>query len=84
MEDYKKQAIQRIKITQGHLEKVRQMLESDSYCPDIIHQSQAVQAALKKVDELVLEGHLENCVLSEVKNKKKLSDEILEVFRKKQ
>lgn len=84
MRDYKQQALQRIKIAQGHLEKVRQMLEENSYCPDIIHQSQAVQSALKKIDEVVLEGHLENCVLSGLKNKKKLSEEILEVFRKKQ
>ncbi|MBX4206007.1 metal-sensitive transcriptional regulator [Candidatus Microgenomates bacterium] len=80
----KKQALQRIKIAQGHLAKVRQMLEKEEYCPDIIHQSQAVQAALKKIDEIILEGHLQNCVLSDVKNKKKLTEEILEVFRKKQ
>jgi CsoR family transcriptional regulator, copper-sensing transcriptional repressor len=84
MKDYKQQALLRIKIAQGHLEKVRQMLEEDSYCPDIIHQSQAVQSALKKTDEIVLHGHLESCVLGELKNKKKLSAEILEVFRKKQ
>lgn len=84
MSDYKKQAVRRIQIAQGHLQKVRHMLEEDRYCPDIIHQSQAVQAALKKVDELVLEGHLENCVLSGLKEKKKLSAEILEVFKKKQ
>ena len=84
MKDYKQNALQRIKIAQGHLQKVRQMLEEDSYCPDIIHQSQAVQSALKKIDEIVLHGHLEGCVLGELKNKKKLSEEILEVFRKKQ
>ncbi len=84
MKDYKQKALLRIKIAQGHLEKVRQMLEEDSYCPDIIHQSQAVQSALKKTDEVILQGHLESCVLGELKNKKQLSEEILEVFRKKQ
>lgn len=84
MTNSKQQALRRIQIAQGHLQKVRAMLESDQYCPDIIHQSQAVQSALKKVDEIVLAGHLEGCVLSELKNSKKdkMLKEILEVFKK--
>ena len=38
------------------------MLESGEYCIDIVHQSLAVQAALKKADEEVLKNHLETCV----------------------
>ena len=37
-----------------HLRKVKKMAEENAYCPDVIHQSQAVQAALKKVDEAIL------------------------------
>ena len=44
--DAKKEALRRISIAQGHLEKVKRMLEEDEYCPHIIHQSQAVQAAV--------------------------------------
>jgi len=76
----------RLAIAEGHLKKVRKMVQEDSYCLDIIHQSQAVQAALKKVDEEVLHGHLHSCVLNgihEPKGKKeKLVQEIVEVFRK--
>lgn len=81
-----KHIINRVARAQGHLAKVRKMLEEGHYCPEIIHQSQAVQAALKKVDDLVLENHLHTCVLKEIKGNKqerqKLIDEIVEVFEK--
>ena len=83
---FKRVAIQRIKIAKGHLNKVQKMLEEDAYCPDVIHQSQAVQAALKKVDEIILHGHLHSCVLKDIhgsksKNEKVIS-EIVELFKK--
>jgi len=83
----KKQISHRLAIAEGHLKKVRKMVESDTYCLDVIHQSQAVQAALKKVDEVILHGHLHSCVLKDIHEPKsereKLVEEILEVFRKK-
>lgn len=83
----KKDALNRIKIAKGHLNKVQTMLEESAYCPDVIHQSRAVQAALKKVDEIVLHGHLHSCVLHDIhetENKKeKLVSEIVELFSKK-
>lgn len=82
----KTQALRRLAIAEGHLRKVKNMVESDEYCPDVIHQSQAIQAALKKVDEVILEGHLNECVLngmhSAKSNKNKMVGEILDVFRK--
>jgi len=84
----KQQTLRRVAIVQGHLEKVRKMVEEDAYCPDVIHQSQAVQAALKKIDELVLHSHLHTCVLHDIhgtkKEKEKLVEEILDVFSKSQ
>lgn len=83
---FKTEAINRIKIAQGHLEKVHKMLESDEYCPDIILQNRAVQAALKKIDEVVLHGHLHSCVLKDLHGSKneneKMIGEIVELFKK--
>jgi CsoR family transcriptional regulator, copper-sensing transcriptional repressor len=82
----KKNAIRRLSIAEGHIRKVREMVEKDSYCPDVIHQSQAVQSSLKKVDEIMLDGHLHTCVLHAAHasghDKEKMMDEILDVFRK--
>lgn len=80
------EALRRIKIASGHLKKVQDMLENDAYCPDIIHQSRAVQAALKKVDEIILHGHLHSCVLKDIHGthdeKEKLVGEIVDLFGK--
>jgi len=81
---FKSDALNRIKIAQGHLKKVEEMLEDGAYCPDVIHQSRAVQAALKKVDEVILHGHLHSCVLKDIhgKNSEKMVEEIVDLFRK--
>ncbi|MBI2086277.1 metal-sensitive transcriptional regulator [Candidatus Daviesbacteria bacterium] len=59
--------LHRLKIAQGHLKKVLKMMENNSYCIDIIHQSQAVQRALAEADALVLENHLKTCVVDHIK-----------------
>ncbi len=81
---FKPEAGKRILIAQGHLAKVQKMLEDDAYCLDVIHQSRAVQAALKKVDEIILHGHLHSCVLKDKhgSESEKLVNEVLDLFKK--
>lgn len=83
---FKPSAIRRLAIAEGHLKKVKKMLEDGEYCPDVIHQSRAVQAALKKVDEIILHGHLHSCVLKDLHGSKtkneKMVNEIVELFEK--
>ena len=78
-------AKKRLGIIEGHLRKVREMVEEGKYCPDIIQQSTAVQSALKRVDELLLEGHLKDCVTEAIKSGggEKEIGELLEAFRKR-
>lgn len=84
-EDTKKEIIHRLLIARGHLEKVISMVEKDDYCIDIVHQSIAVQAALKKADEVVLENHLKTCVADSIRRGEtdKVVGEVMEVFQKK-
>jgi len=67
------------------LDKVLRMVEADEYCIDIVHQSMAVQAALKKIDEIVLENHLKTCVADSIRkgNRDEAIKEVMEVFKKK-
>ncbi len=76
--------LHRLKISKGHLEKVIKMIEEDKYCIDVLHQSQAVQAALKETDRVVLENHLRTCVADAMQkgNKSESIAEVMEVFRK--
>lgn len=82
--DTEERIIHRLKIAQGHLEKVSSMAKTHAYCIDVLHQSQAVQRALKEVDNLILENHLETCASDAIKkgNGKKAVEEIMGVFKK--
>ena len=81
-----KQIVDRLARAEGHLKKVHSMVEEGAYCPDVIHQSKAVQAALKKVDDLVLHSHLHTCVVDEIRGTKqkreKLIKEIVDLFKR--
>lgn len=78
----KTQILRRLKIIEGHLKKVKTMVEEDEYCIDIIHQSLAVQNALKQVDSLVLADHLSSCIPRAMPNvDKKKQQELLDLFQ---
>lgn len=81
----KERILHRLQISQGHLAKVLQMVKTDQYCIDVIHQSQAIQRALQEVDALVLETHLQGCVVEHIKKgeSKKSIEEIMSIFKKK-
>ncbi len=76
-------ALHRVKIVRGHIDTVLKMIEGNKYCIDIINQSRAVQNALKELDYLLLENHLQTCVIDLVnKGKAKQSvEEIMTLFR---
>jgi len=59
--------LSRLKNVEGHVRGVERMVEQDEYCIDIIRQIQAIQAALNKVSSMVLEGHLNSCVITAVR-----------------
>lgn len=82
--DMQERIAHRLKISRGQLNKVIEMVEKDEYCIDIIHQSQAIQKALKEIDNLMLEHHLNSCVADSFgkgKNKEAMA-EVMTVFKK--
>lgn len=83
--DEKTKSIHRIKIIQGHLKAIEQMIQDDEYCVDIIHQSLAVQRALKKLDMQIMQNHLETCVIDQIKNneEQKSINELMRLFEMK-
>lgn len=83
--DTKERILHRLKISQGHLKKVIEMVEKNEYCIDILHQSQAVQKALKETDSLVLENHLKTCTSEAIKHGRSENAiaEIMQILKKK-
>ena len=85
MNSKKAKTIHRIKIIKGHINAIEKMVDKGTYCVDIIHQSLAVQKALKKLDSLIMEGHLKDCVIKQAKNgnEKKMVEELLSIYKYK-
>jgi CsoR family transcriptional regulator, copper-sensing transcriptional repressor len=60
-------ALRRLKTVEGHLRGIQRMVEEEVYCVDVIRQIQAVQAALNKVSNNILEEHLNSCVITAIR-----------------
>ena len=78
-------ALQRLKTVEGHLRGITRMVEDDAYCIDVIRQIQAVEAALNKISTIILEDHLNTCVITAIQGesaseRERVLVEIKEVF----
>lgn len=65
-DETRKAVVQRLASSAGHLKGIERMVQEDSYCIDVIKQIQAVQAALNRVNALILDGHLHTCVTTAI------------------
>ena len=57
----------RLARIEGQVRGVARMIESRSYCIDVLNQIQAVKAALKKVEQQILKDHAAHCVARSIK-----------------
>ena len=62
----RKNVLDRLSRIEGHIGGIRKMVEEDRDCPDLLHQIAAVKAAINKVGELILEDHIESCLVEAV------------------
>ncbi len=81
----KSRIIRRLKLIEGQARGIQKMIESDTYCIDVITQTSAVKQALSNVEDLLLENHLSGCILNQVKSgqTEKAKYEILKVYKLK-
>lgn len=54
--------VRRLKIIEGQVRGLQEMVEKNIYCVNIIAQTSAVKQALSTVEDLLLENHLKGCV----------------------
>ncbi|MDE2030719.1 MAG: metal-sensitive transcriptional regulator [Patescibacteria group bacterium] len=85
MNQTKQKLVQRLKIIEGQVRGLQEMLSNDQYCIDVITQTSAIKRALSGVEDVLLENHLETCVVDQIKKGKQSTavDEILKVYRLK-
>jgi DNA-binding FrmR family transcriptional regulator len=64
----RKNARDRLVRAEGHLHGIIKMIDEEKECPDILIQIAAVRAALEKTGVIILEDHLEHCLIEAVKS----------------
>ena len=79
----KKRAIRRLKIVEGQIRGLQNMVANNKYCVDVITQSLAIKEALAGVEELILENHLNTHVAEQMRSgkKNKAVREILKIYK---
>lgn len=81
--EIKKQAISRLRRIEGQIRGIQKMIEEDTYCIDIMTQSNAVKKALGSVEDLILKNHLSTHVVHQMKSgqSEKAVEEISKVYK---
>jgi DNA-binding FrmR family transcriptional regulator len=81
----KQKLIRRLKILEGQVRGLQNMVENNTYCIDIITQTSAIKQGLSNVEDALLEGHLGHCLVNQIKNGQinKATKEILKVYQLK-
>ena len=81
-EEYKK-LIHRLNRIEGQIRGIKGMVENNSYCPDILIQSAAVNAAINAFNKELLANHIRTCVADDIRNgKDEVIDELVVTLQK--
>jgi CsoR family transcriptional regulator, copper-sensing transcriptional repressor len=77
--------IRRLQSVEGHVRGIQRMVEEDQYCIEVLKQIGAVEGALARVQEIILDSHMHSCVTTAIRGddaarREAVIDEILSVF----
>jgi DNA-binding FrmR family transcriptional regulator len=64
--DGKSKLLSRLNRIAGQVRGVARMIEEDRYCIDVLTQTQAIRAALVRVESQMLKDHLGHCIESAI------------------
>lgn len=73
----------RLSRIEGQIRGIRGMLEKNAYCPDILAQVAAANAALNAFSRELLSNHIRSCVVNDVRaGNDEVVDELLSTLQK--
>ena len=82
-EEAKKKLIHRLNRIEGQIRGIRQMIENDAYCNDVLVQSAAAGAALSAFNRELIGAHLRGCVTRDIREgREEVVDELLATLQK--
>ena len=81
-EEYKR-LIHRLNRIEGQIQGIRGMVEKSAYCPDILVQVAAANAALNAFTKELLSNHIKTCVVDDIRRgEDEVIDELVTVLQK--
>ena len=79
----KKLLINRLNRINGQVNGIKKMIETDTYCNDVLIQLKAVENSIRSLSNHVLENHLYNCVTRDLENGElDTIDEVINLFKR--
>lgn len=81
----KQKLVRRLRIIEGQVRGLVDMVEKNTYCVDVITQSSAIKQGLSNVEDLILGDHLSHCVVKQIKSgdESKAIEEVIKVYKLK-
>lgn len=67
-EEHRREVSNRLARAIGHLQKVKQMVENDDDCSDVLIQLAAVKSAINNTGKVILKDHMEHCIVHAVED----------------
>lgn len=73
----------RLNRIEGQVKGLKNMIENDAYCTDILVQVSAVNAALNAFSKALLSSHIKTCVIDDIRSgKDDVVDDLLNTLQK--
>ncbi len=67
-EEHRREVSNRLARAIGHLQKVKQMVEADEDCSEVLIQLAAVKSAINNTGKVILKDHMEHCIVHAVED----------------
>ncbi|MBO4317980.1 MAG: metal-sensing transcriptional repressor [Mailhella sp.] len=67
-EEEQKDLLKRLRMAEGQIRGIQNMVENDAWCPDILMQVSAVTAALNSFNRELLACHIKSCVSDDIRS----------------
>lgn len=77
----KKELTIRLNKIEGQIRGIKQMIDDNRYCDDILIQLVAINKSIKSLGNKLLKSHMNSCVVEEIKNGNvEIIDDVIQLF----
>ena len=78
-----KSIISRLNRIEGQIRGIKNMIDKETYCDDVINQLEAARSGLHSIEILLLESHMKHCIIEQLQaGDLDVIDEVLGTIRK--